>query len=59
MSNFFPESKHSGGNVIEIYQKNKVDQLFLDKLVPASVDLHKLSEVVKTNFVKIFFKKCM
>ena len=55
MSNFFPESKHSGGNVIEIYQKNKVDQLFLDKLVPASVDLHKLSEVVKNNVVKKFF----
>ena len=59
MSKYFPESKHSGGNVIEIYQKNKVDQLVLDKLVPASVDLHKLSEVVKINFVKNFFKKCM
>ena len=55
MSKYFPESKHSGGNVIEIYQKNKVDQLVLDKLVPASVDLHKLSEVVKNNVVKKFF----
>ena len=59
MSKYFPESKHSGGNVIEIYQKNKVDQLVLDKLVPASVDLHKLSEVVKNNVVKNFFQKCM
>ena len=32
--------------------KSKVDKLDVDKLIPAPVDLSKLSDVVKNNFVK-------
>ena len=32
--------------------KSKVDQLDIDKLIPAPVDLSKLSDVVKNNAVK-------
>ena len=32
--------------------KSKVDQLDIDKLIPATVDLSKLSDVVKNNAVK-------
>ena len=32
--------------------KNDVDKLNVDKLVPVPVDLSKLSDVVKNNFVK-------
>ena len=35
--------------------KSKVDKLDVDKLVPASVDLSKLSDVVEHHVVK----KCM
>ena len=32
--------------------KSKVDKLDVDKLIPAPVDLSKLSDVVKNDFVK-------
>ena len=32
--------------------KNKVDKLYVDKLVPVLVDLIKLSDVLKTDVVK-------
>ena len=32
--------------------KNEVDKLYIDKLAPVSVDLSKLSDVVKNNVVK-------
>ena len=32
--------------------KSKVDKLDVDKLLPAPVDLNKLSDVVKSNVVK-------
>ena len=33
------------------YLKSKVDKLDVDKLVPVPVDLSKLSDAVKNNFV--------
>ena len=36
--------------------KSKVDKLYVDKLVPVSVDLNKLSDVVKMMFLKKMYK---
>ena len=36
--------------------KNKVDKLDVDKILPVPVDLSKLSDAVKNDFVK---KKCI
>ena len=37
--------------------KNKLDELDFEKLIPVTVDLSKLSDVVKTNVFKYQFKK--
>ena len=44
------ELKNISNNLSNL--KNKLDKLDVDKLVPVPVDLSKLSEVVKNDFVK-------